>query len=442
MKKTIENSLNILQNQLHILMIVIGSFLNMPAMAQDSLYSNYLKENRERINIGGNNRFSLFDEAFYQNQVFLLSESHGYDKPHELDFEIFKQLQQRAGVRYYLAEMDASQAYYLNQYLRTGEELLLKEIYQYWYNQKAQWGCKAGFKKWQKMFAYNETLPAGKKIMVLGLDGAQDLNMNVRLLNELFRTVRYKNGRDFMLDSLAVYAKIDLEKDIARKRFTMYSRKLDSLLTANPKSYKKIFTNNFINIHFIVHNIASTTGREIKIFENFNHYYDLLELKTQKMYGFWGRFHAMQDSINHSMPFAGMLKKSQLPLKDRIVSIPVFCIESSSMIPTAFLPPIAQQKGTVYTKSGMVNDDSFVYKVKGITAFTPLVEKNSIYIFKLDGRDSPYLNGLNLVESTSKMDKTFEWTGKKNAATTDYFKYAIMVRNADWAGPYGNNKVD
>ena len=149
----------------------------------------------------------------------------------------------------------------------------------------------------------------------------------------------------------------------------------------------------------------------------------------------------MQDSVNHSMPFAGMLKKSSLPLKDKIISIPVFCTESSSMIPTAFLPAMAQQKGTVYTKAGMVNDDSFVYQVTGITAFTAVTEKNSIYLFKLDGTKSPYFKGLNLLESISKMDKTFEWSGDKNAATTDYFKYAILVRNADWAAPYGDNKA-
>ena len=442
MKKTIETSLNTFNNQLHILIVIIVSFLNIPATAQDSIYTRYLQQNGEKIGIGGNNHFKIFDEAFYKNQVFLLTESHGYDKPHDLDFEIFKQLNQKIAVRYYLAEMDVSQAYYLNQYLSTGNDKLLKNIYQYWYNQQAQWGCKAGFEKWKKIYTYNKTLPEGKKIIVLGLDEAQDLNMNVKLLNELLVMAGYQDGKDSLLDSIAVFANMNLDKEAAKKQFTSYSRRLDSSITANIKSYKKIAGNNFTGIQFIIHNIASKTGREKKIFENFNYYYSLLKLSKQKMYGFWGRFHGMQDSINNRMPFAGMLKKSNLPLKDKIASIPVFCTESSSMIPTAFLPPMAQQKGTIYTKAGMVNDDSFVYQVKGISAFKSLIENNGIYIFKLDGTGSPYFNGLHLLESTSKMDKTFEWTGNKNAATTDYFKYAIIVRNADWAAPYGNNKAE
>ena len=350
MKKLIENSLHFLSNQLHILIMLVGSILNMPATAQDSSTTSYLRQNMEKIAIGGSNSFSLFDEAFYQNQVFLLSESHGYDRPHELDFEIFKQLNKKTGVRYYLAEMDASQAHYLNQYLVTGNEAFLKSIYEYWYNQQAQWGCKAGFEKWKKMYAYNKTLPAGEKMIVLGLDEAQDLNMNVKLINELMATASYKNGKDLLLDSIALYANMNLEKKADKKRFTLYSRLLDSAISKNSISYKKILGKNFVAAQFIIHNIASKTGREKKIFENFSHYYSQLKLSNQKMYGFWGRYHAMQDSINHSMPFAGMLKKSNLPLKDKIMSIPVFCTESASMIPTTYLPPMAQQKGTVYSK--------------------------------------------------------------------------------------------
>ena len=34
------------------------------------------------------------------------------------------------------------------------------------------------------------------------------------------------------------------------------------------------------------------------------------------------------------------------------------------------------------------------------------------------------------------------WSGNKLAATTDYFQYVIVVRNSDWAVPYGDNKAN
>ena len=441
MKKVIATISIFLPNQLHFLLIITASMVYQPATGQDSSYVNYLQKNMETINIGGTNDFTLFDEAFYKNQVFLVSESHGYYKPHEVDFELFKQLNKKTGLRYYLAEIDFSQAYYLNKYLATGDETFLKAIYQYWYNQQAQWGCKAGFEKWQKMLAYNKTLPAGKKITILGLDEAQDLNMNVQLMNEILKKSGYKKGKDILLDSLATFATINLSADSARRPFVRYTRRLDTALTLHAGTFKKLLKENYFSFQYIIHNTASKKGRELKIFENFTTYYNKYKLAGEKLYGFWGRFHAMQDSVNSAMPFAGMLKKSSLPLKNSIVSIPVFCIESASMIPTTYLPPMAQQKGTVYSNSPMVNDESFVYQVKGIAAFKNLVPQNSIGIFKLDGKDSPYFNELNLLESTSGMDKTFEWKGNKASATTDYFQYAIIVRNSGWAVPYGDNRA-
>ena len=441
MKKAIATVSNFLGNQLHLLLIITASIVCQPATGQDSSYADYLQKNMETMNIGGNNDLALFDDAFYKNHVFLLSESHGYYKPHEVDFELFKQLNKKTGLRYYLAEIDFSQAYYLNKYLATGDEIFLKAIYQYWYNQQAQWGCKAGFEKWQKMLAYNKTLPAGKKITVLGLDEAQDLNMNVQLMNEILKKSGYKKGKDILLDSLAIFATINLSADSARRPFVRYTRRLDTAMTLHAGTFKKLLKENYFSFQYIIHNTASKKGRELKIFENFNTYYNEYTLAGEKFYGFWGRFHAMQDSVNDAMPFAGMLKNSQLPLKNSIVSIPVFCIESASMIPTSYLPPMAQQKGTVYSNSPMVNDESFVYQVKGIAGFKNLVPQNSIGIFKLDGKDSPYFKGLNLLESTSGMDKSFEWKGNKASATADYFQYAIIVRNSGWAVPYGDNRA-
>jgi len=441
MKKSIGKHSNFLTKKLPLLSAILLCILYLPLKAQDSSYSNYVKQHKEKIIIGGDNSFTFFDKAFYQNQVFFVSESHGYEKPQELDFEIFKQINKKTGLRIYLAEIDFSQAYYLNKYLTTGNEELLQSIYQYWYNQQLQWGCKAGFDKWKKLYAYNQTLPAGKKIRVLGLDGAQDLNMNVQLLLELLQTAEDQPVKK-SFDSLTTYSKMKLANKNEKKMFISYARRLDSTMLSNTTLFKKLLKANYYSVQFIIHNIASKEVREKKIIDNFTSLYFQYKLGNEKMYGFWGRFHAMQDSVNNSMPFAGLLKKSQLPMRNKIVTIPIFCLESSSMLPTSFLPPMAQQKGTVYSKSSMVNDDSFIYQVAGISVFKSLIEKNSCYIFKLNAANSPYKKGLYLLESSCKMDKSFEWIGNKKLATTDYFQYAIIVSNSDWAGPYGDNKAE
>jgi len=439
MKKLITTTTHFLANQLHIFLIIAAGFLSQPATAQDSTYSNYLAKNNEKITIGGNNSLAIFDEAFYNNQLFLVTESHGYYKPNQLDAELFMQINKKNGVRYYVAEIDFSQAYYINKYLETGNEDLLKAIYEHWYNEQAQWGSKAGFEKWKNLYNYNLTLAKGKKIIVLGLDEAQDLNMNEKLLTEIAAAAKYKAGNK-MIDSLLSFARINLDNDTTRS-FVKFTRRLATDITANENSYKKIFKSNYFAFQFIIKNIASKKGREDKIFENFTTFYNEYKLADKKMYGFWGRFHGMQDSINSGLSFSAMLKKSNLPMAEKIVSIPVFCVESASMLPTQFLPEMARDKGTIFSKAAMVNDDSMIYTVDGIKTFRKFVGKNENVIFKLNGASSPFNKGLYMVESNSKFDKTFNWLGNKNAATTDYFQYAIVVSNSEWAVPYGDNKA-
>jgi len=439
MKKITTDTFNFLANQLHMLIIVFATFLSQHAAAQDSSYAEYLSKNNEKITIGGKNNFAILDDTFYQNQVFFVSESHGYYKPHQLDAALFKQINKKNGVRYYLAEIDFSQAFYINKYLNTGNESFLKAIYQHWYNEHAQWACKAGFEKWKSLYSYNLTLAKSKKIIVLGLDEAQDLNMNVKLLTEIVTEIKYKAGNK-MVDSLLLFSNLNLDNDSTRS-FIKFARRLVTDVAANESSYKKIFKNKYFDFQFIVKNIASKKGRENKIFENFNTFYQEYKLADKKMYGFWGRFHAMQDSINGGLSFAAMLKKCNLPLADKIISIPIFCVESTSMIPSQFLPEMAREKGTVYSNASMVNDDSFIYMVDGIKTFRKFVGKNENVLFRLKGVSSPYNNGLHLVESNSKFDKTFNWQGNKKAATTNYFQYAIVVSNSEWAVPYGDNKA-
>ncbi len=439
MKKLMTTTTNFLANQLHIFVILAASLLTQSANAQDSTYSNYLAKNNEKITIGGSNSYAIFDEAFYNNQLFLVTESHGYYKPNQLDAELFKQINKKNGVRYYLAEVDFSQAYYINKYLNTGNEEFLKVIYEHWYNEQAQWGSKTGFEKWKSLYNYNLSLAKGKKIIVLGLDEAQDLNMNEKLLYEMAKDAKYKAGNK-MIDSLLSFNSINLDNDTT-KSFIKFTRRFSNDITANENSYKKIFKSNYFAFQFIVKNIASKKGRENKIFENFNTFYNEYKLADKKMYGFWGRFHGMQDSINGGLSFSAMLKKSNFPLATKIISIPVFCVESVSMLPTQFLPEMARDKGTVFSKAAMVNDDSMIYTVDGIKMTRNFVGKNENVIFKLNGASSLFTKGLYLVESNSKFDKTFNWQGNKNAATTDYFQYAIVVSNSDWAVPYGDNKA-
>jgi hypothetical protein len=111
------------------------------ALGGESLtHQAYLRKHLIPVQPGAANPSLQFERAFYRNQLFLLGEAHGFAAPQELDFQLLKHLNEKAGVTHYLAEVDYSQAHFLNEYLRTGDERLLRYVFDTWVRANAQWG--------------------------------------------------------------------------------------------------------------------------------------------------------------------------------------------------------------------------------------------------------------------------------------------------------------
>jgi len=146
--------------------------------------------------------FALFDPQFYNNQLFLLGEAHGVQRPQELDLALLKHLNQRAGVRTYVAEVDVCKAYYLNQYLLTGQDSLLQRVFRSWLVEYAQWGNQDFYQKVQQIRAWNETLPVARRIRFIGLDELQDLPLAAAYTRTLLGKHRLPAPLQVPLDSV------------------------------------------------------------------------------------------------------------------------------------------------------------------------------------------------------------------------------------------------
>ena len=81
---------------------------------------SYLRKNKKVVFEKEESQYNLngfFDEDFYNSYVFLLGENHGFAEVQNIDFELFNHLNQKIGVKYYIAEMDSIRSRRLNQYL-------------------------------------------------------------------------------------------------------------------------------------------------------------------------------------------------------------------------------------------------------------------------------------------------------------------------------------
>ncbi|GLB49394.1 hypothetical protein [Neptunitalea lumnitzerae] len=144
------------------------NYLESPNQKNLSYLKNNKKvilENRDRLN-------GFFDQEFYDSDVFLLGENHGFAEVQNIDFELLKHLNQKIGLKYYIAEMDSIRSKKLNQYLTDSikNNSILRSVVIDIKQRIPQQSSQQLLEKWEKIYDYNKTLPDSSKITVLGID--------------------------------------------------------------------------------------------------------------------------------------------------------------------------------------------------------------------------------------------------------------------------------
>jgi len=286
----------------------------------------------------------LFDDNFYNSDIFLLGEIHGYADNQKLDKELLLYLNKKLNIRYYIVEMDSTNANKLNSFLSKSvkDEALLKEVVSAIRKRIPQQSSVELYRKWIEIYDYNQKLADSAKISVIGID--------------------------------------------------------------------KSFVND-----------KSTISRDSAMVLNLEDYIKKHHLEGEKFYGLFGFFHVLQKGKDTtSVPFAARLKNKGR----KITSLVSYTLDSEM-----YLPKNPQFPTPPDEKVDWINADGPLMLVKGINDLKELSQPNSISLFKLNAKDSPYLGSQDLISVKSRMfgeniipsDKTH---------TTDYFQYVFLLRNS------------
>jgi uncharacterized iron-regulated protein len=89
-------------------------------------YVKYLAENGETVAIDQNFSYKLMESDIENSKLILAGEIHGIDQPQKFDVDFFKYLHENHNVNHYLAELDFVQANFMNDFLESGDEELLR----------------------------------------------------------------------------------------------------------------------------------------------------------------------------------------------------------------------------------------------------------------------------------------------------------------------------
>jgi Erythromycin esterase len=376
----------------------------------------------------------VFDATFYDNQLFLLGESHGFQKPQDVDLALLKHLNQRVGVRYYVAEVDMTKAYFLNQYLKTGNDATLMKVFRSWVAEKVQWANRDFFGKIQRIRALNQTLPANRQIQFLGLDRIQERALVAEHLTELLAGKALPASARLLADSLQLRLTTKCPDSL---RANLALRWLADL-QANPATYKKEFGTFTANeLRHILQNVSylkTIRSREKTIFANFESLYIRLNLQTEKLYGLWGFFHILQAPLaDGGKSFAAMINESSLPVRNKIVSLSCSYVGSKMMVPSEFLPPFWQEKDRTFSRVDKFNNDGPMMTNDGIEAMKATTQPNTVTVFKLVG-SAAGKRPIQIAYSPF-MPKEQQIAFDPARPTTDYFQYVVLIRNSEATEP-------
>ena len=374
---------------------------------------NYASLAHEEMLTGKPDNFSLFDEAFYQNQLFLLGESHGVAKPQEVDLRLLTHLNKRIGVRFYIAEVDASQAYYLNQFLATGNQATLTRVFRIWVDQQAQWANKEYRHKIESIRDLNQTLPKNRRIQFVGIDRIQDKALTAEHLSELLGKHGRGQSTQLLADSLIAQLTTDRPDSVAAKTALAWLADW----TSNEAAYTRFWGKDAETVRQLLTNVSylkTIRSREVTIFTNFKTV--LPRLNQEKLYGFWGFFHVLQS-----------------PLKTGVKPITFSYLDSYTMTPTKFMPPFLQDKGKAFSRIDKFNNDSELMKSEGISTIRPVTKPQSVTLFALDRPGSFARQTPIRITYAAAMPQKLAFSPA--LPMTSYFQYLILVRDSDMTTP-------
>jgi hypothetical protein len=389
------------------------------------------------------NRFNLYstDFDFPQKDFKIIGFGawHGSRKTDAAEITLLKSLIQDGKIKYYLPETDFSIAHFFNEYLNSGETLLLKDlVYHYGYIPSQERSIET-YTKWKYLKQINDKLPDPDKIQVLGIDFIASYKYTVKHLlelvdckhNELKSVVQLRNIIKTDTADYLSYHNSYLKR-VLRDFVSEYEQnktQIDPLIN-NLFIFKHIL--NSLKMSFDKNDVSAlwNQDRDKIFFDNYINLYDYYEFKSKPQFCRFGFGHLQKDRQNPNYAlFFTLLSEQKIYAKNEIISILGFLSKSEVLSDVIF------DKNGNYLKYTAVSDslnwDGGNVYFKG-TGDLDRNKLSDLTLFRLNMPDSPYsedkvdfIQLLSFSKPPEPDDKNF--IGK---VTTDFVDYALLISNS------------
>jgi hypothetical protein len=400
--------------------VVLGAFLLLiyqmlpSALAQKELVP-YLKENSISLQSENPAWNNVFDDTFYQNQVFLLGERHGIAYSYDVLWQFVSHLKAKTNFKYYLLEAPLYWEINLNQYFETGNESYLKKPFQ---EAKGTFYANQDFYNfYKKLYKLNQSLAPNDRIEFVSIDVEHQYKYSHAMLLDLLKKYPKSAADDggfvkFFFDN-------DPEKSNEyKKTYRLYQNKWNE----NKPALKQVLGTDFERIDYLIRNInfkfeanddPKDLARDSLMYLNFQYRAAQLDFAQKKIFGFMGIDHCYTEATPKFKYFAAYLPKNQYKTTSTIM----LYANSETLMPNHYLPKFLRflgGKNGYFTTKMRSNDRPFEYQKK--IGLLKDIAQDKLTLFKLNQPQSPF-----------KKHSVFVDNLKTTQPTTDFMQYIVLV---------------
>lgn len=384
-----------------------------------------------------NNRFDLLKSNFEFPQkdfkIIGFGAYHGSQETENVENILLQKLIQNKKIKYYLPETDFGIAYYFNQYLKSGDTILLKDLVKHYGNRVPQEKTIETYNKWKNIKKINDNQLPINRIEVVGVDMIVTYKYTSKLLIDFFQA---EKGKYKSYDTLVEMVKIDTTD--YSPNYDSYSKSvLKNFLTEyeNNKTYFQSISKNLKITDNLIENINLTfkkREREKTIYENYLHLSQIYDFKSNPQFVRMGFFHIEKDRENNNPSFFTRLIENNIYKKEDVISIAGFLTKSRVLWDLKYDP---KKNYIGYTTEGGYGiGDYWKEFFKGIKKLKRNKLSN-LTLYQLNNENSPYKkNQTDLMEIKLFLKKSNK-NDLKGKTTTDYFDYAVLISNSKASKP-------
>lgn len=390
----------------------------------------YLKANRFDIS---NNKFVFPQSKF---NIIGFGAYHGSEKTEDVELKILKSVLKKTPIKYYLPETDFSIAHFFNQFLKSGDTILLKDLVTQYGIRVPQERTIEVYNKWKNLKKINDNLKQDDKIQVIGID----FQVNYKYASKhILEIIKNPNNQFKFLNEINEMIKLDTTSYSTNK--LSYSSKVLKNFVAdyedNNEKYDKNITNKFEFDHILRNlkiSFSNNNEREKVMYENYLILSSEFNFKEKPQFLRMGFFHLekSKEGKNGYPSFFTRLIDNKIYSKENVISIMGFLTDSEVVWDEKF---DKQGEYVGYTIEGGIGIGDYEKEYfRGIQNLKTS-KISDVTLFRLNNKKSPYFEKIPdlieiiMTEEKSNSDKV------RGTSTLDYMDYGVLISNSKASVP-------